>query len=692
MSFWGELKRRNVVRVGIAYLIASWLILQVIDVVAPILELPNWISRAILLILAVGFVVAIILAWAYELTPQGIRRDEDARTDEATKASSRRGNGFYVAAGSVALVISAGLYWYSGNDERWARNYALPQIEIHIENGDWESAFKLANDAGAIIPDDESLAGLWNLFSYSTSIPSEPTGASVSRRPYNDPDAEWQNLGITPLVNVRLPIGFSVLRIELDGHESLLRVIGTESPRSPNVPVLDRRMPGYAFAIPETFRLDPINTIPNGFTWVSGMDVEIQGSLVSFADYYISKSEVTNSEFKEFVDADGYERAEYWQHDVVIDGEVVSWADAMATFTDRTGRPGPSTWEAGTFPDGEMDFPVAGVSWYEAAAYARFAGRELPTVLHWRKSFSMALLSAMLPVSNLQSAGAMPVTKSAGISFTGLYDMVGNVREWSFNEVDDQRAILGGGWNDAYYIAQESISDPGSLPPADRSATNGFRLAFTIDDSEVIVAAQAPIVSEEIRPNLTPVNDEVFQLYRSAFDYDAGRLEPVVESSEDFGDWRRETVTISSAYSDERITVLLDLPNNGSDVFQPIVYWPGTGAFFFGSTDLSNHRLEFLLKNGRAVVYPIYAGTFERRRAELPSWSTMTGRDLAIEEVKDFRRTIDYLETRPDIDRQNIGYFGSSWGGRVGAMVLAVEPRRKGWCIGSGRIQLQRAR
>ena len=89
MSFWGELKRRNVFRVGIAYLLASWLILQVVDVVAPILELPNWVARAILLLLAVGFVISFFLSWACELTPDGVKREKDVDRSQSITAQTR---------------------------------------------------------------------------------------------------------------------------------------------------------------------------------------------------------------------------------------------------------------------------------------------------------------------------------------------------------------------------------------------------------------------------------------------------------------------------------------------------------------------------------------------------------------------------------------------------------------------------
>ena len=108
MSFWGELKRRNVFRVGVAYLIASWLILQVIDVVAPILELPNWVSRAILLLLAVGFIVSLILAWAYELTPEGVKKEKDVdRSQSITPQTGRKLDFVIIGVLSVALAFFA---------------------------------------------------------------------------------------------------------------------------------------------------------------------------------------------------------------------------------------------------------------------------------------------------------------------------------------------------------------------------------------------------------------------------------------------------------------------------------------------------------------------------------------------------------------------------------------------------------
>lgn len=80
MSFFSELKRRHVFRVGLAYVLTAWLVLQVADVVLPILDAPHWVMQVLLASLAVGFLIAVVLAWFYELTPEGVKR-EDAEAE-----------------------------------------------------------------------------------------------------------------------------------------------------------------------------------------------------------------------------------------------------------------------------------------------------------------------------------------------------------------------------------------------------------------------------------------------------------------------------------------------------------------------------------------------------------------------------------------------------------------------------------
>ena len=90
-SFWGELKRRNVIRVAIAYAIVSWLLLQMADVVLDNIEAPTWVFQAILLLLIIAFPVALIFAWAFELTPEGLKKEKDIdRSESITHITGRK--------------------------------------------------------------------------------------------------------------------------------------------------------------------------------------------------------------------------------------------------------------------------------------------------------------------------------------------------------------------------------------------------------------------------------------------------------------------------------------------------------------------------------------------------------------------------------------------------------------------------
>ena len=93
MSFIAELKRRNVIRVAILYAVASWLILQVADVLFGLMSLPDWSLRLVLAILILGFPIALIFSWFYELTPEGLSLEKDVEADQSiTHITGRRMN------------------------------------------------------------------------------------------------------------------------------------------------------------------------------------------------------------------------------------------------------------------------------------------------------------------------------------------------------------------------------------------------------------------------------------------------------------------------------------------------------------------------------------------------------------------------------------------------------------------------
>ena len=107
MKIFQELKRRSVFRVAISYVILAWLLMQIADTLAPALRLPEWFQSGVAFVLILGFPVALFLAWAYELTPDGLRRDAGSDTEQ-TRYSSRNWNGLVVG----LLVIALGYIAY----------------------------------------------------------------------------------------------------------------------------------------------------------------------------------------------------------------------------------------------------------------------------------------------------------------------------------------------------------------------------------------------------------------------------------------------------------------------------------------------------------------------------------------------------------------------------------------------------
>ncbi len=113
MSLFGELKRRNVFRVAVAYAIIAWLTVQIADLVLDNIEAPNWIIQVLFLLLAVGFVVAVIFSWAFEVTPEGLKRERDVVRDESITHLTARKLDYVTVAAAIAVAIMFGWQQYA---------------------------------------------------------------------------------------------------------------------------------------------------------------------------------------------------------------------------------------------------------------------------------------------------------------------------------------------------------------------------------------------------------------------------------------------------------------------------------------------------------------------------------------------------------------------------------------------------
>ena len=117
-NFFSELKRRNVYKVAVAYAVVAWLLIQIATQVFPFFDIPNWAVRLIVLAIVIGFPIALAMAWAFELTPQGIKRAEDA--DRAPEARRKSYTWIYIIVFGVSLSISL---FFLG---RYAGSHATP--------------------------------------------------------------------------------------------------------------------------------------------------------------------------------------------------------------------------------------------------------------------------------------------------------------------------------------------------------------------------------------------------------------------------------------------------------------------------------------------------------------------------------------------------------------------------------------
>ena len=571
---------------------------------------------------------------------------------------------------ALLTLVSLFAWWLQRSSKvRWARYLALPQIGQLIEQDKLGEAYTLALQAEQYIPDDPMLAKLWPNISVPCSINTTPPGVSVSRKNYSAPDNAWELVGRSPIEKRRMPLVDSQWKFELPGFATVERAtFPSES--------LMVTMDGEAKAPAGMVHL----AFPNSAS-AQGRRVNLFGLAgfedlppVPLGDYWIDRYEVTNRQFKNFLDQGGYKKQEYWKPEFRKDGRTLSWAEAMALFRDTTGRPGPATWVQGEYPRGQDDFPVAGVSWYEAAAYAEFAGKLLPTIYHWTYAAGPTDSSSIIPASNFGERGPARVGSHRGMSWTGVYDLAGNVKEWCWNEANSgRRYIMGGAWDEPPYM----FNDADARSPYERSASFGFRCARYASAGWAAKAADPITVQARDFSRERPVSDQLFDVYRSLYSYDKTPLSAVVESAEQTADWKQEKITFSAAYGGERIIAYLFLPLNAVPPFQTVLYFPTANALRLRSRGGSPTGFDFIIKSGRAVMLPFYKGTFERGdglKVGYPN-TTSSYRDHVIAWSKDLGRSLDYLQTRPDIDSTKLAYEGLSWGGALGSLLPAVEDR-----------------
>ncbi|PQO47037.1 formylglycine-generating enzyme family protein [Blastopirellula marina] len=273
---------------------------------------------------------------------------------------------------------------------------------------------------------------------------------------------------------------------------------------------------------------EEMTLVPGGETIVGkGMNLEsdvpdhLDGRIVQVEGFYLDRFQVTNEQFLRFVEAGGYEELSLWDPEIV---------PAILDFVDSTGVNGPLYWKNGTYLPGQAKHPVVGVCWYEAAAYARWVGKRLPTDPEWVKSGGWPVpLPGSRPIqrkfpwgdafdqhkANLWGSGnggTVPVDQlQDGMSVGGAYQLIGNVWEWTSSRfgawqssanpliLDASMRSVRGGAFDTYFEAQATCDFQSGDKAVARKRNIGFRCAIGLCDlipDQSMQAEEAPVETQ----------------------------------------------------------------------------------------------------------------------------------------------------------------------------------------------------
>ena len=625
--------------------------------------------------------------------PTTITQGEAPRTDPGSFVVSPRKLRAPIIAIVAVLIAALSGWWYWGKLNRDWASEQVPRIEELAATGNYFQAYDLAAKVQKYLPNDPVLTRLMPTISDTLSVTSDPVGAEVylTRFAQNEagefPPAE--SVGMTPIKDLRIARGQYLLSVEREGFAKTERTISGAIMKNA----------GNLIVFPPPIRIEqkliPAAEMPEGMVFVPGSDYRLAAwarptdTKVRLDDFFVDKYEVSNRDYKEFIAAGGYLKRQFWKFPFVKDGKTLSWEEAMNEFKGPTGLPEPRGWSNQNFPDGKADYPVTDISWYEAAAYAEFRGKQLPTVYQWEKAARNEQSSALgnympwgifYPGDTLDDranfgAGVLPVNSSQfGMSPFGAYNMAGNVSEWTRNESLEGFFATGGSWGDPVYTFAQYSAFPGFY----RSEKRGFRCALVAPGAAGDQGGGRLETKEEI-PVYPQSSEADFKIWAEAYKYADTPLEPQIVEVIETDEWRREKITFNGA-DGERAIAYLYLPKNFPRPLQVIHIVPA-GDVEGGLRSLSasiEDRLAPIIKSGRAVFGVVLKGYIERLWPEgyvRPQTNTVEFREVIVNRITDSRRGLDYLGTREDIDSKRIAYFGPSAGSRIGLILAAVENR-----------------
>ncbi len=676
MPFIDEVKQSKAFKLTASYLGICFIILQVLDPLAERNIIDESLFRIIIYLIVAGIPVPLIIGFfsdrqKFEL----INKKPNLNVFLSILALFAI---FYLSVKNIELRQSSERLTSLDDD--------LELIVEKFDKGDNRFVFEKTKELLIKFPENKLLKLYNEKSSYPIDIRTGLMNVPVAIK-YGK-DTVWNEIGNTPISNFRVP---SIL--PFNDYQLKFEVSSRSITTMPN-------MSGE-------FNFEHINKFPSDHAIIPGtQNVMILPGIdfgsIAIKTFSISKTEVSNKEFQTFVNDGGYENSEFWDFPIVINGVEYTYKETIKNFVDKHDQFGPSNWSYGQFDDNGGNLPVTGVSWFEARAYARYAGFKLPNLFQWIYAAGLAGFISKIPdmsKSNLKSSSLCSVDDPRGENYFGVKNIAGNVREWVTNPQGKSKSkfsILGG----SYFDNEYSFNDYHSISPFDRSVGNGFRVVQSQYDDDldtldnfIINYAERDILEEE------DISDDVFDLYKKQFNYDEYDLDVKIDSifdNENYITYRFET---SPPYkSDEPLHGYVIHSKKINSTLKPIIHFPNAWAIFSDSDDWIIRDVikdyNYLLMEGYAVICPVYFSTCNRKKILKTWWANESDeyKDTMIKIGKDFKRSIDFIESRNEFDTNYLSYMGYSWGSVMSNILLAIDDRVTSAFICAGGLQVQKSK
>ena len=653
-------------------------VLQGIDWLFKRFEIDSFYFNLILIILLVAFIFSISI---YFLK----RRKAKSGNKKIEKKSKIKLILGVILTGLVLLIF---IYFFRKiNNNQTLVNEIIPKLIETYDEGKIAESFKKAKELLKEYPNNDIIKSYFDKSSKYAYLKTDTDGIEVNI--LYPGDSTYHFIGKTPLDSFLVP------NIWADQSHKLKLIHNDIEYIQKGKDWHNYRFPDSSIDIPENHKAF-LGTDP--WMFLQGINFED----IKLSSFSIAVNEVSNKDFQEFVDAGGYENPSYWDFPIQIGNKIYDFNSSVKLFTDRYNKLGPANWSYGKYPSGLDNQPVTGISWFEARAFAEFKNLNLPNIFQWTYASGIpdnvfVVDQSVINDSNYDSSQLREVSDENG-SYNGLNNIGGNVKEWVLNPNGNKKekySIMGGAFNESAY----TFNNYYSLSAFDRSIGNGFRLSKNLTNNQ-------SELDYDIIPNfqrnfdeLENISDEVFEVYKSQFDYNKN-LDSKTTNIDNFQDgYSAQKFEMETTYkSDESLYGYIVYSNKFKNKYDPVIVYPNAGSIGTNSDEWLPESLlnqyKYLIDEGYAIIHPIYHNTFGREKTIRTFWASDSEdyKNTIIKIGQDYKRSLDYIESRNDFNFDNMSYFGYSWGSTTSNYLLAIDDRIKAAVICVGGLMLQKSR